>query len=468
MSEKKYFICESCGSRFPKWIGKCSGCGEWDSIREEIEVKSASSSYTDEPGKVVLIDEIKMDEGARRWVTEVAQFDRVVGGGIFPGSVGLLGGEPGIGKSTLILQLLGRISKIGKKALYVSGEESPMQIKSRADRLEIKTDGIMLLAESNLSRILAACAETKADFVVIDSIQTIAHDKISSAQGTIAQVRDCSAEIIRFAKSRGVSVLLIGHVNKEGYVAGPKTLEHMVDYVIYLEYGTNPAFRFIHAVKNRFGAVGETGVFKMTARGLAEVNNPNRFLASTIGSGLPGLSYFMSEEGSRNLLLEVQALVGDQARTNPFRQSTGIERNRLTMLTAVIEKYLGIPLGASDIYINISGGYKSADPSADMSVIAAVLSGNARSFLRETTIFIGEISLTGRFQLYIDPTERIREAKSLGFRRIVLPFNAEQQSRLKESGFDKDIVQVESIMDFYEYLRMNSDTVPLKPDKRNQ
>ena len=445
--KKKVYYCSECGAKYIKWSGRCSQCDSWDTLVEEEE-KSAAKSSTDQEVNPLLLSEISSDTSAERWITGVDQFDSVVGGGIVPASLGLLGGSPGVGKSTLILQLISRIGKLGKKILYASGEESAEQIKMRSARLNIDETNIHLLTTANAETIIENIKQIKADFVVVDSIQTISTDKFPSGPGSMIQVKESALLLQKMAKSRGIAILLIGHVTKDGYVAGPKTLEHLVDYVIYLELGLNPIFRYLHSVKNRYGALNELGLFKMTEKGLAEVKNVNAMLFASLKEPSSGLSYYPGTEGGRVFIMEVQALVGKEVRNVPFRQCAGIDKNRLHMQLAVLEKHADFKLGGFDIYINIAGGFKSVEPSVDMAMSAAILSSYMNLVPEKPTLFLGEISLTGRFHLYSDPYEKVMEAEKVGFKKIFLPVSSKRSSANVpdevEVIFIKDITELKN------------------------
>ncbi len=370
------------------------------------------------------LSDIRTDVAAERWQTEVFEFDRVVGGGIVKGSFGLLGGAPGVGKSTLILQLLARIARLNKKVLYVSGEESANQIKQRSERLAIRQEGIHVLVDADLEKILAALVENEPDFVVVDSIQTLYIDTISASAGSVSQVRECASLLMRHAKRTDTSVMLIGHVTKGGDIAGPRTLEHMVDYVLYLEGEKRERSRLLRTVKNRFGNINEVGIFKMTGKGLAEIKTPNAMFMDRFSSVHPGTAVFAAFEGSRTIFLEVQALVGETQQNQPTRTAMGMDRNRLQVIAAVLEKHLGMDFSRNDIYINLAGGFRIGEPAIDMAAIAAILSSHLRKPLPAKSVYMGEVALTGEFRPIPSLEDRIYESNRCNFAHIAAPASA--------------------------------------------
>ena len=415
------FVCETCGARFPKWTGRCGHCGKWNTLKENAPTASSRSKWVASGKPLEILSEIKADSNAERWQTEVFEFDRVVGGGVVKGSFGLLGGTPGVGKSTLILQLLARITRLDKKVLYVSGEESAHQIKRRSERLAIRQEGILVLVESDLEKILAVLIENRPDFVVIDSIQTLYLSTISAGAGSLSQVRESASLLMQHAKQSDTSVMLIGHVTKEGDIAGPRTLEHMVDYVLYLEGEKREQSRLLRTVKNRFGNINEVGMFKMTERGLVEIKKPNAIFIDRFSSTHPGTAIFAAFEGSRTLFLEVQALVGDTQQNHPARTAMGMDRNRLQVIIAVLEKHLEMDLSRNDIYVNLAGGFRTTEPGIDMAVIAAILSSHLRKTLPAKSVYMGEVALTGEFRPIPSINDRIYESNRCSFAHILLP-----------------------------------------------
>ena len=415
------FVCQSCDARFPKWTGRCGHCGKWNALAENTATKTSRAGWMESGNQLEALSEIKSDANAERWRTKVFEFDRVVGGGIVKGSFGLLGGTPGVGKSTLILQLLARITLLDKKVLYVSGEESASQIKQRSERLVIRQEGILILIESNLEKILSVMTTQKPDFVVVDSIQPLYTEEITASSGSVSQVRESASLLMQYAKQTETSVMLIGHVTKGGDIAGPRTLEHMVDYVLYLEGEKREQSRLLRTVKNRFGNINEVGLFKMTAKGLAEIKKPNTLFIDKFSSTHPGTAVFAAYEGSRTIFLEVQVLVGDTQQNNPARTTMGMDRNRLNVIIAVLEKHLEMDFSRNDIYVNLAGGFRINEPAIDMAVIAAIISSHLRETLPEKAVYMGEVALTGEFRMIPSVEDRIYESERCNFERIILP-----------------------------------------------
>ncbi len=388
------------------------------------------------------LGDITVQESEERWVTGVHEFDRVVGGGIVRGSVGLLGGSPGVGKSTLILQLLARLIKNQLKVLYISGEESANQIKHRADRLKISQQELMVLIESNLEQILENLRELTPDFVVMDSIQTLYTEQLTASSGTVSQVRESGGILMKHAKQTQTAVMLVGHVTKEGDIAGPRTLEHMVDYVLYLEGEKKEQQRILRSVKNRFGTINEVGLFKMTAKGLAEISKPNSLFVDQFLSTHPGTAVFAANEGTRTLFLEVQVLVGDTQQNHPARTAMGMDRNRLQLIVAVLEKHLKMDFSRNDIYVNLAGGFRALEPAIDLALMAALLSSHLNFSLPEKAVFFGEISLTGEFRSVSGMQERIYESERCGFKQVYVP---RQSLKNVNSSSSIDIISVKDI-----------------------
>ena len=438
------YICQSCGAKFPKWTGRCGHCGEWESLIEQTAPSTSPSKRTpwvESANHPADLGSIKIAENQQRWTTKVGEFDRVIGGGIVRGSVGLLGGSPGVGKSTLILQLLARLVKLQSRVFYVTGEESANQIKQRADRLLINQENILVLVESNLEKILDQVKNIQPDFIVIDSIQTLYTDQLTSSAGSISQVRESASILMQYAKQSDLSVMLIGHVTKEGDLAGPRTLEHMVDYVLYLDGEKKEQHRILRSVKNRFGTVNEVGIFKMTAKGLAEVNAPNTMFVERFDSTHPGTAVFAANEGSRTLFLEVQVLVGNTQQSYPARTSMGMDRNRLQLLIAVIEKHLNMDFSRNDIYVNLAGGFRVVEPAIDLPLAAALLSSHLNKPLPQQSVFFGEMALTGEFRTVPSMESRIYESQRCGFKHLFIPANP----IIKE--FQKDSIQISPMKD---------------------
>ena len=417
---KSAFFCQNCGNEAPKWLGKCPSCQEWNTFIEEIIDKSPKQSLpfsSDlKSAKPLLIQEV-IQEKEERIVIQDSELNTVLGGGIVPGSIVLLGGDPGIGKSTLLLQLAITESL---KVLYVSGEESDRQIRMRADRLGLKNERCYLLTETNLNSILTYATDIRPDLVVIDSIQTLFSGNIESSPGSISQVRECTAQLLRYAKQTGTPVFLIGHITKDGAIAGPKVLEHMVDTVLQFEGDRNHIYRLLRAIKNRFGSTNELGIYEMYGSGLRPVENPSEILVTNNDHALSGVSIASSIEGLRPLLVEVQALVSTAAYGTPQRSSTGFDSKRLNMLLAVLEKRCGFKLGAKDVFLNIAGGIKVDDPAIDLAVAMAVLSSNADLPIPKTTTFAAEIGLSGEVRPVNRLEQRISEAEKLGYDKIVV------------------------------------------------
>lgn len=442
------FICQSCGAKFPKWTGRCGHCGEWDTLQEQVrEVKKTWVASENHP---LELSSISIKESEERWITGVKEFDRVVGGGIVRGSVGLLGGSPGVGKSTLILQLLARLIKRRLKVLYISGEESANQIKHRADRLMISQQELMVLIESNLEQILENLRILSPDFIVMDSIQTLYTDQLAASAGTVSQVRESGGILMKHAKQTQAAVMLVGHVTKEGDIAGPRTLEHMVDYVLYLEGEKKEQQRVLRSVKNRFGTVNEVGLFKMTAKGLAEINKPNSLFVDRFLSTHPGTAVFAANEGTRTLFLEVQVLVGDTQQNHPARTTMGMDRNRLHLLVALLEKQLRMDFSCNDIYVNLAGGFKALEPALDMALLVALLSSHLNIALPEKSVFFGEISLTGEFRTVSGLRDRIYESERCGFKRVYIPANSLKKS--EQSAFSIEVIPVGDIHQLQDFL----------------
>ncbi len=423
------FVCQECGAQSPKWLGRCPECGVWNSLVEERSVEqNAGSAVTDghrysrlgAGGSAKLYSDVEL-ASSPRLSAGIDEFDRVLGGGIVPGSLVLLGGEPGIGKSTLLLQAAAHFAREAGPVLYASGEESEHQIKSRGDRLGIGAAPIYLLSETCIERILEEISRLRPALVVIDSVQTVFSIKFQSAPGSIGQVREAATQFLFAAKGQNIPTILVGHVTKDGSLAGPKVLEHVVDTVLYFEGERHHSHRVVRAVKNRFGAVSELGVFEMTGAGLRAVPNPSKLFLSERASGTPGSAVLCCVEGSRPLLVEVQALVSTSSYGNARRMAIGIDQNRLSLLLAVLEKRAGLSLAGDDVYVNIAGGMTIEEPAADLSVVAAVASSVRNRGLAPSTAMFGEVGLSGEVRGIPQAALRIREASQMGFTRIVMP-----------------------------------------------
>jgi len=435
------YICSNCGYESLRWVGKCPECNSWNSFTEEIieTSKKQTSTYNGEVTAKKL-SEISAFE-AERIKTEIGEFDRVLGGGLMPGSVILLVGDPGIGKSTLAMQAGANIKD---KVLYVTGEESEKQIKLRADRLKIKSDDFFIFAETNLSPIIATIKEIKPSFVIVDSIQTVYKSELENSPGTITQIRECTSALMEEAKKKHFSILIVGHVTKDGMVAGPKVLEHIVDTVIQFEGETNHSFRILRAQKNRFGSTNEIGVFEMHENGLSEVKNPSELFLSERDKETSGSVVTSSIEGSRPVLLEVQALVTPSNYGNPKRVATGFDQRRLSILLAVIEKRAGYRLSANNVFLNMAGGVKIFEPAVDLAVCVSIASSLLDRIADNNTVVIGEVGLGGEIRSVSFIEKRIQEAEKLGFKKIIVPSN--NMKGLK-SGENINIVPVENLSD---------------------
>jgi DNA repair protein RadA/Sms len=429
---KTVYTCSECGGQSPKWQGQCPHCGEWNTLIEGVAEAPAAKagnrfSAVGGAGRLLAIDQIEARDEPRV-PSGVAEFDRVLGGGLVPGGVVLIGGDPGIGKSTLLLQALSLIGEPSRR-LYVSGEESAQQIAQRASRLALDASGLMLLAEIQLERIQAILAAEKPNIVVIDSIQTIYSEALTSAPGSVAQVRECAAQLTRFAKQSGATVIFVGHVTKEGAIAGPRVLEHIVDTVLYFEGDTHSSFRLIRAFKNRFGAVNELGVFAMTEKGLKGVSNPSALFLSQHGQDVAGSCVLVTQEGTRPLLVEIQALVDEAHAPNPRRLSVGLEQTRLALLLAVLHRHAGIACYDQDVFVNAVGGVRISEPAADLAVLLAVVSSLRGRPIAGKTVAFGEVGLAGEVRPAPRGQERLKEAAKLGFTRAIIPkANAPKQA----------------------------------------
>ncbi|MBP5652927.1 MAG: DNA repair protein RadA, partial [Lachnospiraceae bacterium] len=421
---KSVFFCKECGYESPKWLGQCPGCRAWDSFVEEpVAPKNsakASVSVRGQKSEPVVLSKIDMHEDART-KTDIEEFDRVLGGGIVKASLVLVGGDPGIGKSTLLLQVCRVLAAKDMKVLYISGEESLRQIKMRADRLGGFTKDMHLLAETSLDSIEETITEMKPDVVVIDSIQTMFREDISSSPGSVSQVRETTGALLRIGKSLGITIFIVGHVTKEGVVAGPRVLEHMVDTVLYFEGDNSSSYRILRAVKNRFGSTNEVGVFEMRSEGLKEVRNPSEYMLQGHPVGEPGSVIAASVEGTRPILLEVQALVCKTAFNMPRRTANGADYNRVNLLLAVLENRLGLTLGFCDAYINVAGGMRVGEPAIDLAIVMAIISSYKSRPLPENSIVFGEVGLTGEVRGVSQAEARVNEAINLGYETCILP-----------------------------------------------
>ena len=422
--QKRVFVCQECGYEAPKWMGKCPGCGEWNSLVEELAAPQPASvprgiGMTGH-NKPETLHDISVQE-EERYGTGMNELDRVLGGGIVRGSLILIGGDPGIGKSTLLLQICNHLGKEGKRVLYISGEESARQIKMRANRLRVSAEGIFLLSETNLDLIMNHVEDVQPDFLVVDSIQTIFRPQMASAPGSVSQVREATAVLMGLAKTTGVAVFIVGHVTKEGAIAGPRVLEHMVDTVLYFEGERHYTYRILRSVKNRFGSTNEIGLFEMRESGLAEILNPSELLLSKRDQDVSGSTVLCTMEGTRPMLVEVQALVSTTAFGMARRMSTGIDYNRVVLLMAVLEKKVGLQLYNQDAYVNVAGGLRIDEPAADLAVVVAIASSFRNVPVRSDLVVMGEVGLTGEVRGISQVEKRIAESAKLGFKVCVIP-----------------------------------------------
>ncbi len=430
---KTIYSCTECGGQSPKWQGQCPACNAWNTLVETI-AESAKPRYQAlaASSQVQMLGEVEGAE-ASRIPTTLGELDRVLGGGLVAGGVVLIGGDPGIGKSTLLLQALAVLSQ-SLPTLYVSGEESAQQLALRARRLQLPEAHLPVLPEIRLEAILGHLASIKPAIAVIDSIQTVYSETLTSAPGSVAQVRECAAQLTRYAKQSGCAILLVGHVTKEGAIAGPRVLEHIVDTVLYFEGDTGSSFRLVRAIKNRFGAVNEIGVFAMTEKGLKGVSNPSAIFLSHHGAPVPGSCVLVTQEGTRPLLVEIQALVDSSQSPNPRRLSVGLEQNRLAMLLAVLHRHAGIACSDQDVFVNAVGGVKISEPAADLAVLAAIVSSLRSQPLPDKLVMFGEVGLAGEIRPVQRGQERLKEAAKLGFTQAIVP--AANQPKQKIPGME--------------------------------
>ena len=446
MSKPKIqYVCSSCGAKAPQMIGRCPVCGEWGTYEEEISLDTTKKGVVTRGNTPQRIQDVQAQEEMRIDM-QSSELNRVLGGGLVPGSLVLLGGEPGIGKSTLALQVLMKMGE--KRTLYASGEESAKQLKLRAERLAGSPDNLYIIAETSLERILDSVTEVQPEVVVIDSIQTIGTETIEASIGSLSQVRECAARILQYAKEKNVPFIIVGHINKEGSLAGPKVLEHIVDTVLQFEGDQHYVYRILRAQKNRFGSTSELGIFEMQQDGLREVSNPSELLLSNNRDGLSGIAIAAAVEGVRPLLIEVQALVASAAYGTPQRSSTGFDARRLNMLLAVLEKRVGFKLLQKDVFVNIAGGIRVNDPAIDMAVLAAVLSSNMDIALEEQTCITGEVGLAGEIRPVNRIDQRIREAEKLGFKTIVVP----KGQKYNTQNLKINVVEISRVVDAFKFL----------------
>lgn len=443
------YVCQTCGAASAQWAGRCGSCGEWNSLSEEGSVSGigAGPAKKTSKGNAVALEGLgETSKEPERFSCGMAELDRVLGGGLVPGSAILVGGDPGIGKSTLLLQVSASLAKLGKRAVYFSGEEATAQIRIRAKRLGAQDADVGIAAETNLANILATLeADDKPDFVVIDSVQTLWSENLDSAPGTVSQVRACAQALIRFAKSRNAAIVLVGHVTKDGQIAGPKVMEHMVDTVLYFEGDRGHQFRILRSVKNRFGPTDEIGVFEMRREGLAEVANPSELFLGDRDSDSPGAAVFAGVEGTRPVLVEIQALVAPSTLGNARRAVLGWDSNRLSMILAVLYARCGLQFGSHDVYLNIAGGLRISEPAADFAVAAALVSSFSGVSLPKDCVYFGEVSLSGALRTVGQMGARLKEAEKLGFTSAILPSAGE--SGFKDSS-SLDITRLAELSDF--------------------
>lgn len=428
------FICQGCGYQSPKWLGRCPECSQWDSFAEEPVSGEKGSEKVSSMCNPLVLEGISL-HNENRIRTGIEEFDRTIGGGIVRGSLLLLGGDPGIGKSTLILQVAGSLAAKGLVVLYLSGEESPAQIKLRAERLSVRSGNLYIAAGTRIEELFEKIRELSIDLLIVDSIQTVYTDALPSAPGSVGQIREVSTMLLRWAKESGVPTFLIGHVTKDGAIAGPKVLEHLVDTVLYFEGDSSHAFRIIRAAKNRYGSTNEIGVFEMKETGLKEVGNPSRIFLEERPEGVSGSIVIPCLEGSRPLLVEIQALVGSSPLGMPRRTSIGIDHNRISLLVAVLGKRIGIEMGDQDIFVNVAGGLKVDEPAADLGIVSAMISSFLNKPVPPDTVIFGEVGLAGEVRGVNQPEARIREAYKMGFRRCVLS-KSNMESCRKISSMD--------------------------------
>lgn len=452
--EKKRFYCKECGTETAKWQGQCPGCGEWNTMVEAPVVKTASGK-TKAAVSVADVEPTRINditiEGEHRIVTGIGEMDRVLGGGIVAGSLVLVGGDPGIGKSTLLLQMCGQLSKSGEKVLYISGEESLKQIKLRGDRLGEFSDSVYLLSETSISIIDGAIQKTQPGVVIIDSIQTMYDEAVDAAPGSMSQVREITGILLRIAKSRGISIFIVGHVTKEGNVAGPRMLEHMVDTVLYFEGDAAAAYRILRGVKNRFGSTNEIGVFEMKGSGLVEVHDPSEYMMQGRPVGESGSVVACAIEGSRSFMIEVQALVSHTYFNMPRRTAAGTDYNRVNLLIAVLEKRLGIRLSESDVYVNVAGGMRITEPALDLAIIAALLSSHSSKVMDDRTVLFGEVGLVGEVRAVPQCEKRIAEAVKTGYRTCIIPY-ANKKAVEKGGNIDLNGMELVGIQNIREIV----------------
>lgn len=441
-NEKTLFFCSECGNESRKWMGKCPSCGSWNTLVEApAKDKKTARKIHSEMQKPHKLKEIAKEDFSRK-KTSIDEFDRALGGGLVEGSLVLIGGDPGIGKSTLLLQAVDRLAKVGETALYVSGEESARQVAMRAERIGVDNDNILMLCETDIDLVIQSIKETAPSVAVIDSIQTMYQSEMSSAPGSVSQVRECAAQLMRTAKSGGCPIFLVGHVTKSGAIAGPMVLEHMVDTVLYFEGDTNHAYRMLRTQKNRFGSTNEIGMFEMLETGMKEVKNPSMMLLETRKTDTAGSCVAISMEGTRPMLVEIQALLSKTAFAAPRRQASGVDYNKMVLLLAVLEKKIGMQLYDQDVYVNVAGGLKITEPAIDLALVLAIASGLRNKPLGIDAAVFGEVGLTGEVRPVSRADVRINEAIRCGFKNIILP---KRNARDINTQKDVNIIGVETL-----------------------
>ena len=440
---KKVYLCSACGDDFPKWNGQCPSCKEWGTLSEfSISKHKKNGDLKD----TLPLNDILNSDPVKRIKTKLIEVDRVLGGGLLPGSLILLGGSPGVGKSTLSLHVC---SGLNQKSLYFSAEESEEQVAIRARRLGIKTENLFLSSESDLGGIITHIERLEPKFVIIDSIQTIYNSELDSLPGSPSQIKDCGQKFLEISKNKNITILIVGHVTKEGTIAGPKMLEHMVDTVLYLEGDDRYEHRILRSTKNRFGATHEVGIFQMDESGLSELGNPSKIFLEERSDSVSGTSIYPSLEGTRPILLEVQALVTNASYNTPQRNVTGFDYKRLGMLIAVLEKRMGLAMGTKDIFVNLVGGLKIDDPAADLSIIAAIASSTMDKCIEKDIIFCGEVGLTGEVRSISNISHRLNEASSLGFKRAIVPSHSVKE---KIKNINIDLFPINNVKDAFRIL----------------
>jgi DNA repair protein RadA/Sms len=445
-SSKTIFLCNSCGNEFSKWHGQCPACREWGTLSEFSPPKSRGKTNGRSPRETVQLKSLSRQSNRKRILSGLEEVDRVMGGGMLPGSMILLGGQPGIGKSTLALQI---VSGCDQTTLYVSAEESEEQLALRAERLSVTSEHLHVSGENEIVNILEQVSVVRPLILVVDSIQTVYNEDLDSLPGSVSQIRDCGQQLLNACKQNGFTVLVIGHVTKEGYIAGPKMLEHMVDTVLYMEGDERYDHRILRCTKNRFGATNEVGIFHMTSNGLDEVTNPSELFLAERTTNTAGTSIFPSMEGSRPILVEVQALVSKANFGTPQRNANGVDIRRLAMLLAVLEKRLGHIMGMNDVFVNLVGGLKIQDPAADLAIVAAVASSNKDMAIMDETVIIGEVGLAGEVRSVAKIDQRLQEASALGFTNAVIP---KGNMKNKKAPKGLKIHDVKTVQEAFKYI----------------